>query len=106
VFNSGYRRALAGHLSGLPAAVATKARQAPALALDAAHHLGPAGNSLATTTRHAFTSGMHFSMLFGAALLMLAAAFVAARGPARGEEFVEDALDELAPAVSLEPVSV
>jgi hypothetical protein len=49
---------------------------------------------------------MRFSMLFGAVLLMLAAAFVAARGPERGEELVEDALDEFAPMLSLDPVAV
>jgi EmrB/QacA subfamily drug resistance transporter len=104
VFNSGYRRGLSGHLAGLPAAAASKARQAPALAIDAAHRLGPAGNALATTARHAFTSGMRFSMLFGAVLLLFAAAFVGARGPGRLDEVAEDAIDAFEPALALEPV--
>ena len=83
MFNSGYRQGLSGHLSGVPADTAAQARQAPGLALDAAHRLGHAGDGLAAAARDAFASGMRFSMLLGAGLLVLAAAYVALRGPSR-----------------------
>jgi len=103
MFNSGYHRGLSGHLSGVPAAAASQARLAPGLALDAAHRLGHVGDGLAATARAAFTSGMRFSMLFGAGLLVLAAVFVAARGPSRRDEITDDILDDAEPTLSLQP---
>ena len=94
MFNSGYRRALLGHLSGVPAGAAAQARQGPGLALNAAHQLGQAGDGLAAAARTAFTSGMRFSMLMGAGLLVLAATYVALRGPSRLDEVADDAIDE------------
>jgi EmrB/QacA subfamily drug resistance transporter len=93
MFNSGYRRALSGHLSGVPADAAAKARQAPGLALDVAHRLGHAGDGLAAAARDAFSSGMRFSMLIGAGLLVVAALYVALRGPSRVDEITDDAID-------------
>jgi hypothetical protein len=81
MFNTGYRQAIDGHLSGLPADVAAQAREAPALALNAAQRLGPGGDALADAARTAFTSGMRLSMLIGAVLLLGAAAYVWFRGP-------------------------
>jgi EmrB/QacA subfamily drug resistance transporter len=108
LFNSGYRRGLSAHLAGVPAGAAQQARRAPGLALDAAHRLGGAsGDALAVAARNAFSSGMRFSLLFGAGLLLMAAAFVVARGPSRQAEVTEDAVDaieEVMPAISLEPV--
>jgi EmrB/QacA subfamily drug resistance transporter len=94
MFNSGYRGGLTGHLKGVPAHAADAARQAPGLALDAAHKLGSAGDALATTARNAFGDGMQLSMFFGAGVLLVAAAFVALRGPSKDEEVVEDELDD------------
>ena len=96
MFNSGYRSGLSGHLDGLPADVADTARQAPGLALEAARGLGRAGDQLADTARDAFASGMRYSMVLGAGLLLAAALFVAVRGPSRSEELAEDALDGVA----------
>jgi predicted MFS family arabinose efflux permease len=102
MFNSGYRRALSGHLVGVPVAAARQARMAPGLALGAAHRLGAPGDALAAATRTAFSSGMRFSMLVGAGLLLLAAGFVAVRGPSRPVEITEDIIDEAPSALSLE----
>jgi len=93
MFNTGYRNAIDRHLTGLPADVATQAREAPALALNAAHHLTSGGDALVEAARHAFTSGMRLSMLIGAALLAGAAAFVWLRGPDRYQEVLEDVVD-------------
>jgi len=93
MFNTGYRNGLTGRLSGVPKDAASEARQAPGLALEAAHRLGRAGNGLVTATQHAFSSGMKLSMIFGAGLLLLAAVFLAVRGPSMQDEASEDELD-------------
>jgi EmrB/QacA subfamily drug resistance transporter len=93
MFTSGYRSGLSGHLDGLPADVVDQAREAPGLALDAANDLGSRGDALAGAARDAFTSGMRFSLIVGAGLLLVAAAYVALAGPSRREELAEDALD-------------
>ncbi|MGH9126998.1 MAG: MFS transporter [Acidimicrobiales bacterium] len=94
LFNIGYRRGLSGHLSAVPAAAAHQARQAPGLALEAAHRLGAgAGSGLAVAARNAFSSGMRLSFLVGAGLLVLAAVFLAWRGPSRHAEVVDDVID-------------
>lgn len=109
LFNSGYRRGLSGHLAGLPASSAHQARSAPGLALEAAQRLGNSagGSALVAAARNAFSSGMRFSLLFGAGLLIVAAAFVAARGPSRQNEIdlVDDVIDSVvpfSPSVALE----
>ena len=103
MFNSGYRRGLSGHLSGVPADAAAQARQAPGLAFDAAHRLGHAGDGLAAAARDAFSSGMRFSMLMGAGLLVLAATYVALGGPSRVDEITDDAVDATAGAPASGP---
>jgi hypothetical protein len=100
-FNTGYRRELASHLSGVPHQTATEARQAPGIALEVAQKLGRAGDALAAAARDAFTSGMRLSMLFGAGLLLAAAAFLVLHGPSRGEERAEDAIDEPEPEMAV-----
>jgi EmrB/QacA subfamily drug resistance transporter len=93
MFTSGYHHGIDGHLAGLPAGVASQAREAPGLALQAAHGLGPRGDALAAAARTAFTSGMRFSMLVGAVLLLAGAAFLLWRGPSRQQEALEDVVD-------------
>jgi EmrB/QacA subfamily drug resistance transporter len=94
MFNTGYRNGLAGHLAGVPKSAAAAAHEAPGLGLEAAQRLGKAGDGLVTATHHAFASGMKLSMIFGGALLLLAAGFVAVRGPSKGEEAAEDVIDD------------
>jgi hypothetical protein len=93
MFTSGYGRGLSGHLVGVPADAAAGARQGPGLGLEAAHRLGRAGEGLAIVTRDAFASGMRFSLLIGAGLLVLAATYVALAGPPRNAELAEDVID-------------
>jgi EmrB/QacA subfamily drug resistance transporter len=93
MFTSGYHRGIDGHLAGLPGGVADQAREAPGLALQAAHGLGARGDALAEAARQAFATGMHTSMLVGAALLLAGAGFLAWRGPSRRQEAGEDVVD-------------
>jgi hypothetical protein len=93
MFTSGYHSGIDGHLAGLPADVANQAREAPALALQAADGLGARGDALADAARDAFSSGMRFSMLIGAGLLLAGAAFLFWRGPSRQQEVLEDVVD-------------
>jgi hypothetical protein len=48
---------------------------------------------LADAAREAFTTGMRYSVLLGAGLLVIGALFVWFRGASRVEEVVEDDLD-------------
>jgi hypothetical protein len=98
MFTSGYHSGIEGHLGGLPHGVADQAREAPGLALQAAHGLGDRGDALAQAARDAFASGMHTSMLVGAALLVVGAAFLAWRGPSRRQASLEDVVDDDADA--------
>jgi EmrB/QacA subfamily drug resistance transporter len=91
-FNTGYRTAIDGDLAGLPAGVAHQAREAPAIAVQLASNL-PGGDALADAARAAFTTGMRYSVLLGAGLLLLGAAYVWVRGASRTEEVLEDELD-------------
>ncbi len=93
-FNVGYRHSIDPHLTGLPQAVAGGAHQAPAIALKAAAKLGPAGTQLASDAKAAFVSGLHYSVLAAVVSLLLGAAYVWLRAPARSEEVLEDTLDE------------
>lgn len=97
MFNSGYRGAIAGKLGGLPAGVSDQAKEAPGLALDAAHKLGPRGDALAVAARDAFGSGMRTSMYVGAALLFAGAVFIWLRGPSLHDEAAEDVIDATDP---------
>jgi hypothetical protein len=94
MFTSGYRNGLDDQvLAGLPAGAIHDAREAPGLALQTASDLGARGDALADTARDAFSSGMRFSMLIGAALLLGGALFVWLRGPSRDQELLEDVVD-------------
>jgi EmrB/QacA subfamily drug resistance transporter len=91
-FNTGYRNALDGKLAGVPTAVARQAREAPAIALEAAKSL-PNRAALVSATHDAFTVGMRYSVLAGTALLLLGALFVWARGTSGREAIPEVELD-------------
>jgi predicted MFS family arabinose efflux permease len=93
MFTSGYHHGIDRHLAGLPAGVADQAREAPGLALQAAHGLGGRGEALASAARDAFATGMRTSMLVGAVLLVAGAAFLFWRGPSRRQEALEDVVD-------------
>jgi EmrB/QacA subfamily drug resistance transporter len=94
MFNTGYRHGLSENLGNVPADVASQAREAPGLAIDAAHRLGGAGDALASAAREAFISGMRLAMVVGAAMLVIAAAYVVLYGPSKAEELGEDELDD------------
>jgi EmrB/QacA subfamily drug resistance transporter len=91
-FNTGYRRAIDGHLGGVPAAVAKQAREAPAIAIQLARKT-PGGSTLLSSARDAFAVGMRDAVLLGMGLLLIGALFVWIRGASRAEEIVEDELD-------------
>jgi EmrB/QacA subfamily drug resistance transporter len=93
LFTSGYHHGIDGHLGGLASGTAEQAREAPGLALQAAHGLGARGDALATAARDAFATGMRTSMLGGAILLLAGAAFLWWRGPSRRQEADEDVVD-------------
>jgi EmrB/QacA subfamily drug resistance transporter len=77
-FNVGYRGELDGRVADLPEGVADQAREAPAIALRIAADLDD--RALADAARDAFTSGMRYAVGVGAALLLLGALAVWARG--------------------------
>lgn len=91
MFTTGYQSGIDGSLGDLPADLADQAREAPGMALDIAGRLGDTG--LADAARSAFDSGMRLSMLVGAGLLVLAAAYIWFRGPSRQQEVMEDVVD-------------
>ena len=79
---------------GCPTDVADQAREAPGLALAGRPATSArAGDALAAAARDAFASGMRFSMLIGAGLLLAGALFLAWRGPSRDQEALEDVVD-------------
>jgi hypothetical protein len=77
-FNVGYRHQIEGHLDGLPAGAADQAREAPALALQAAQRLDDP--ALASAARDAFTTGMRDAVGVGVVLLLIGAVYVWLRG--------------------------
>jgi predicted MFS family arabinose efflux permease len=90
-FNIGYRGDIETQVGGLPDDVAEQVKEAPAIALRIATDLD--NTALASATRDAFTSGMRYAVIVGAALLAIGAAFVWLRGASREEEVLEDELD-------------
>ena len=80
-FATGYRHALNSHLTGIPSAAASQARQAPALAFKVAGSLGSQGQALVRAAQDAFTSGMRLAMLLGAVLLGAIAVYTILRAP-------------------------
>lgn len=94
-FNSAYRSDIEPQLAGLPPDVAAESKEAPALALQAAHELGDRGAGLADAAREAFVSGMRAAMVIAAALVVIAALYTWFAGP-KEEVVAADALDEYA----------
>ena len=90
-FNIGYRDDIADNLGGLGTEAAAQAKEAPAIALNIANEIGD--SALADAARGAFTSGMRYATLLGAALLVVGAIFVWVRGDNVHVEQLEDELD-------------
>jgi MFS family permease len=98
-FNSSYRGSITPHLAGLPADTAEQAREAPALALQAARDLGPAGDRLNAIAHGAFVSGLRAAVVIGGLLMLAGGLFTWLRGPAlddvlASEPFFADELGE------------
>jgi Na+/melibiose symporter-like transporter len=93
-FNIGYRNSIDRHLGGLDPASAAQTHEAPATALRVASRLGEGGEQLVAHTNAAFVSGLRAALIVSGAAMLLGAAYVALRAPSRGEEVLEDALDE------------
>jgi EmrB/QacA subfamily drug resistance transporter len=91
-FNTGYRHDIAGHLGGLPRALADQAREAPAIAVKIAQGLRD-GSALEHAAQQAFTVGMRYAVLLGLGLLLIGALFVWFHGASGSEELLEDELD-------------
>jgi EmrB/QacA subfamily drug resistance transporter len=79
-FNSGYRSQIDGNLQGLAPAARAAAHEAPASAIAVAQKAGASGDALAAAARDAFMTGSRYAMYIGAALLVVGAVFVFARG--------------------------
>ncbi|HEY6531805.1 MAG TPA: hypothetical protein VIY72_05855, partial [Acidimicrobiales bacterium] len=99
-FNIGYRDDIADNLGGLANEAAAQAKEAPALALQIARAAGD--TALGDAARGAFTSGMRYATLLGAALLVVGAVFVWGRGDNGHDEELEDELDRPGVEVSRE----
>jgi hypothetical protein len=100
VLNDAYRSGVAEPTAGLPPETAEQATSSLAAALHVGDSLGAQGAHLVAAAQSAFMDGMTTSMLVGAALLAVGAAFVALRAPGRrassanaGIEPLEQALE-------------
>jgi EmrB/QacA subfamily drug resistance transporter len=88
-FTNSYRSDISKHLDGVSPQVAADSKEAPALALKAAHELGDGGTALSDAARHAFVSGLRSAVLIAAGLMVVGAIFTWVHGP-RGDELAED----------------
>jgi EmrB/QacA subfamily drug resistance transporter len=86
-FNTGYRHRIEGHRE-LAATVVDQAKEAPAIAVQLADKT-PNGTALINATRDAFTIGMRYAVIAGAAILLLGALFVWFHGASGVEEEFE-----------------
>jgi hypothetical protein len=89
-FTARYRGSISAGLRGLPAPVASAARQAPAVALQVAGRLGPDGRALTQSTKAAFMTGQRGALLIGAVTLAIGVAFLTLRRAAAPVPEVED----------------
>jgi predicted MFS family arabinose efflux permease len=104
-FNSGYRSSIDGNLQGLPPAARAAAHEAPAAAIAVAHKAGAGGDALVTAAREAFMAGSRYAMYIGAALLVVGAVYVFARGQHQvvpADEEADTLADELAALAALD----
>jgi EmrB/QacA subfamily drug resistance transporter len=83
VLNAAYRSGVAGHTTGLPPALADKARGSLGAAQAIGQKLG--AHDLVAHANTAFVHGVSLALIVGAVLLALGAAFVAYRAPGRTE---------------------
>ena len=93
-FNTGYRHHIDSHSSQLPTGVIDQAREAPAIAVQLAERTTNS-TALINTTRDAFTIGMRYAVIAGAAILLLGALFVWFHGASSIEIEEEEAVARL-----------
>jgi EmrB/QacA subfamily drug resistance transporter len=85
VLNDAYRSGVAEPTAGLPPEAAEHATSSLPGAMQIAESLGAQGAGLVTVAQSAFMDGLTLSMVVGATVLALGAAFVALRAPGRAE---------------------
>jgi EmrB/QacA subfamily drug resistance transporter len=85
ILSSSYRHGLAGSLSGLPTALAGRAESSVSFIRLGTDHLGPTGATLIAAARQSFVDATGTAFLTAAGVLLLAAGYVVARAPKRGE---------------------
>ncbi len=85
VLHDAYRSSVTEATGGLPPDAAEQASSSLAAALQAGESLGAQGAQLVATAQSAFMDGLTLSMMVGAAVLAVGAAFVALRAPGRAE---------------------
>ena len=96
ILNTGYRTGVAERTSGLPAALAEKARGSLGAAQAIGNRVG--AHDLVAQANDAFVHGLSVALLTGAALLIAGAAFVALRAPGRAESRANAGQAAVAPA--------
>ena len=85
VLNDAYRSGVAEPTASLPPEAAEHATSSLPGAMQVAETLGAQGAGLVTAAQAAFMDGLTLSMVVGAIVLALGAAFVALRAPGRAE---------------------
>jgi hypothetical protein len=83
LFNAGYRDAITPATSQLSVEAAHRVEESAGAGFAVAGRIGPQGDTLAAAVRAAFTEGLGDAMRAGALIAILAACFVAWRGPRR-----------------------
>ncbi len=95
LFSSGYRDAISEATAGLPSEAAHAVGESAGAGLAVASNAGPSGADLASAVQDAFAVGLGDAMSAGALIAIVAAAYVAWKGPGRSTSIVV----EVAPAV-------
>jgi EmrB/QacA subfamily drug resistance transporter len=80
-FNAGYRHAIDPIANQMPPGPAAAVRDSPAAGYFTAQQIGAAADRLAEAVRDSFITGMRWSMLLAAGLLLLGALYVWMRAP-------------------------
>lgn len=81
IVTAGYRHSLDNHLTGVPTAVATMAREGIANAVAAAPQAGPRSQAVVDAAREAFVHGWQQSMWAGVGVMVLLLVVVLVHGP-------------------------